>query len=161
MREKMKGQTSELLEILILVGGSLILILISYFLFTNTSSQTTSLTVEENQFERITNSVTEFFYVRYPLIEKNLAQMLADSIDSGQPVVFYGERYGSLDVEKIITEHFNSIFGDRWHLETVHKSKKVDYGFNIPQNVRIRTFIIKLPMPGMGGDVLDVKLSQW
>jgi hypothetical protein len=112
----MKAQTLELMEILAMVVGISILIILSYFLSSRSIEVSSSAVVEESQYERVMKFVTNFFYSRIPEIDKTIAQLLADRILSESEVVYYGERYGGLNVTKLIYDYFGQYFGDRWNL---------------------------------------------
>lgn len=157
----MKGTTSELLEILILSVGATLLILISYFLFTSGTQQPTTLATEQQQYDRITDSVSNFFYTRIPKIEKTFAQMLGDIASTKTTSVYYGEKYGGINVSQIVYEYFDAQFDSQWHLFFTVKDKNFDFGYEIPTNRRTRTFIMKLPIPSFIGEVIDVKFTQW
>ncbi|MDI6825847.1 MAG: hypothetical protein QMD36_01470 [Candidatus Aenigmarchaeota archaeon] len=124
----------------------------------------TQIIVEEKKYNSILNDVTGFFYNKIPIIDKNLAQALGDFIRWGEDShVLYGKYYGGLNVKEIIETYFNSTFEDRWHLETSYNGTKFDFGFKIPENMRLRTFIIKLPVPKTltDGEVINVAFTQW
>jgi len=154
----------ELLEILTVVIGVSILLVLSYYFFTSSREKSMQVITEEKEFNRLTNDITGFFYNRIPVIDKNLAQVLGDYLRWGENSnVFYGKYYGILNAKEIIEIYFNSTFENKWHLETSYNGEKFEFGFETPENMRLRTFIIKLPIPKSltDGEVLDVKFTQW
>ena len=115
----------ELMEILILVVGLSILLILSYYLFSQASSASSTILFEETQYEKITSFTSNFFYTRIPGIDKTISQLLADRIVSDNDVVYYGEQYGGLNVTKIIHDYFNSYFSNRWNLSISVNAKIV------------------------------------
>lgn len=159
-----KGQSRELIELLTLVIGITVLLIISYYFLTSSRERNMRITVEEKEFNRILDDVTGFFYNRIPVIDKNLAQVLGDCLRwCDKSYILYGKYYGGLNVKEVVEIYFNSSFGERWHLETFYNNTKFDFGYKIPSNIRLRTFIIKLPVPKAltDGEVVDVKFTQW
>ena len=78
----MKGQTKEIMEIVILVVGVSVLLTMSYFFLTSNVPQTKTLLVEQQQYERVSDAVKNLFYARIPVIEKTYAQLLGDMIEN-------------------------------------------------------------------------------
>ena len=66
-------------------------------------------------------------------------------------------------LKEFVENHFNSTFNQNWHLETSYKDKRTEFGFRIPEGTRIRTFMIRLPIPKAltDGEVINVEFTQW
>lgn len=160
----MKGQTTELVEILILVVGVTILSILSHHFLISSTEGNVQEVMEAKEFNRVMDEMIVFFYEKIPMLDKNMAQILGDYLRwSEASYVFYGKYHGSLNVKEFIEHHFNSTFGQNWNLETSYKNKKVEFGFNVREGVRTRTFIIRLPVPKAltDGEVINVKFTQW
>jgi len=109
---------------MILIVGIFLLIFLSYFLFTSTSSQSTSLIVTQHEYEKVTDVVRNFLYTRIPNLEKNYGQLLGDMVvNGGEDVVDYGERYGGINVTKIIYEYFDNYYPQRWMLNLTARTE--------------------------------------
>jgi sugar lactone lactonase YvrE len=143
----MKAQTLELMEILIIVVGISILILLSYLLFSRSMEASSSATVEESQYVRVMKFVSNFFYSRIPEIDKTMAQLLADRILSDTEIVFYGERYGGLNVTKITYDYFGQYFDERWNL-------------TISTEVKIKNSVLWIPNSGNGNSISKVNTKD-
>lgn len=139
----MKGQSTELIELLILIVGASVLILISYFLFSAKFPQISSSIAERHKYEMVTDVTKNFLYTRIPEIDKTYGQMLGDMIvNGGEDIVEYGERYGGINVTKIVYEYFDKYFPERWSL-------------NISARVQI-THILWIPNSGAGNSVSKI-----
>jgi hypothetical protein len=112
-----KGQTSELIELLILVVGVSILLLISYYLFTTKTPKIAAVVSELHKYERITDAVNEFYYTKISGTDRTLAQLIADRVASGKNPVTYGKGFGNIDVDNQTIKFFDSYFGKNWRLE--------------------------------------------
>lgn len=143
----MKGQTMELTELLILVAGSAILIIMSYFLFSAKTPQTTALLLRQHNYERVTEAVKNFLYTRIPGFDKTYGQLLADMIiNGGEDVVDYGERYGGVNVTKVVYDYFDNYFPGRWSL-------------NFSAKVEV-THVLWIPNSGYGNSVSKISISD-
>jgi hypothetical protein len=154
----------ELMEILILVVGITVILTISYYFFTSSAESQAQMILEEKEFNRVMDEVVVFFYEKIPIIDKNLAQVLGDYLRWGEnSYILYGKYYGILNVKEFVENHFNSTFDQNWHLETSYKGNKTEFGFNKPEKTRLRTFIIRLPIPKAltDGEVINVEFTQW
>ena len=157
----MKGQTKEIMEIVILVIGVSVLLTMSYFFLTINAPQTGSLLVEQQQYERVTDAIKNLFYSRIPVIEKTYAQLLGDMIENdGYEMVDYGYDYGSVNVTDAIYSYFKSNFEERWHFR-IFNGEDYNFGYDVPLNKRIRTFRMRLPIPSFSGEVVKIEFKQW
>ena len=157
----MKGQTKEIMEIVILVIGVSVLLTMSYFFLTSNIPQTRTLLVEQQEYERVTEVVKNLFYARIPVVEKTYAQLLGDMIvNDGYEMVDYSYDYGSVNVTKIIYSYFEPYFEENWHFK-VFNEKEYSFGYYIPLSKRIRTFRMKLPIPSFSGEVMEIEFKQW
>lgn len=113
----MKGQSKEIIELLILVVGIIVALLIYYFFFVRTQSSVSSLETEQHEFERVGDTVKDFFYTKVPGFDKTYGQLLSDMIIAeGKDVVDYGQRYGGINVTKVVYEYFDSYFPKKWRV---------------------------------------------
>jgi len=157
----MKGQTKEMMEIVILVIGVSVLIAMSYFFLTSNIPQTRTLLVEQQEYERVTEVVKNLFYARIPVVEKTYAQFLGDMVvNDGYEIVDYGYDYGSVNVTKMVHSYFESYFEENWHFK-VFNGNEYDFGYDVPLNKRIRTFRMKFPVPSFSGEVMEIEFKQW
>ena len=158
----MKGQTKEIMDFVIIVVGVSIMLVMSYFLFGAKTPQITSISIEQHQYARTLDTVTNIFYTRIPGIDKVLAQMLGDLVLSEDDyIVDYGDRYGGINVTKIVYENFDAYFDKNWNLKISHIDRKLEFGYNVPIRKRIRTFIIKLPLPSFEGEIINAEFKNW
>jgi len=94
-------------------------------------------------------------------MNKTYAQLLGDLvITDGKDIVDYGYGYGSVNVTEIIYEYFDSYYGEDWYFK-VFNEKNYDFGYEVPLNVRIRTFSMKFPLPSHGGEVMRIEFKNW
>lgn len=154
----------ELIEILILIVSIIILLTISHNFIISSAESNVQMAVEEKEFNRMMDEVIVFFYEKIPILDKNIAQILGDYLRWGEnSYIFYGKNYGVLNVKQFIENHFNSTFGQNWNIEASYQGKKIEFGFSIPEKIRTRTFMIRLPIPKAltDGEVINVKFTQW
>lgn len=156
----MKGQTKEMMEIVILIIGVSVLITTSYFFLTSDVPQTRTLLIEEQEYERVTDAVKNLFYARIPVIEKTYAQLLGDMVVNEYEIVDYGYDYGSVNVNETIHSYFESYFEENWHFK-VFNGKEYNFGYEVPMDKRIRTFRMKFPVPSFEGEVMEIEFKQW
>jgi hypothetical protein len=114
---RLKGQASELMEILILVIGVSVLLMISYFLFTSRTPRISDILVESYKYSKITDVANEFYYTKIFGTEKTLSQLLGDRIAAGKNPVIYGKDWGNIDVDNQTFKFFSSYFGSNWRLQ--------------------------------------------
>jgi len=163
----MKGQTKEIMDFVIVVVGLSIMLIMSYFLFGAKTPQITSISIEQHQYARTLDTVTNIFYTRIPGVDKVLAQMIGDLVlaknDENNDIVDYGDRYGGINVTKIVYENFDAYFDKNWNLKMSYEDKKLEFGYSTPisKKTRIRTFIIKLPIPSFEGEIINAEFKNW
>jgi hypothetical protein len=152
-----KAQTMELLELLILVVGIVIILSISYFIFTARSPNLFWSTVEQHKYERITDVANEFYYSKISGTEKTLAQLLGDRIAGRNPVT-YGIGFGNIDVDNLAIQLFNSYFDKNWKFE----ARGLILGHEIPKDIsRVQTFEMPIPVPSIKNEVWNGYLYVW
>jgi hypothetical protein len=157
----MKGQSMEMVELVVIVIGSSILIVSSYFFFTGRVPEEAELSTEQHMYEILAEDVKNFFYTKIPTIDKTYAQMLGDMIaNDANDTVYYGDRYGGINVTKIIYEYFDSYFEKNWHLK-VYDTKGYNFGYEVPSQIRVRTFLVRYPVPSYAGEVIEFELKEW
>lgn len=85
--------------------------------------------------------------------------MLGDMVvNDAVDFVDYG--YGSINVTEIIYGYFDSYYGEDWYFR-VFNEKNYDFGYEVPLNVRIRTFSMKFPLPSYEGKVIRIEFKNW
>ncbi|MEM5829297.1 MAG: hypothetical protein QW040_00385 [Candidatus Aenigmatarchaeota archaeon] len=120
----MKAQTTELMDLLILVVGVSILFFITYFFSSSRSQESMAMVSAQYQYERVVEAVRNFFYIKIPKFDKTYGQMLGDMIvNGGEDIVNYGEKYGGINVTKLIYEYFDFHFQDKWNLNLTAKTE--------------------------------------
>lgn len=112
----MKGQTNEIMNIVILSVFAIVLFILSYFI--TSSSQKTSLNILEKQYKYDIgkNSIYGFYYNRITGTETSYVMLLGYRELNGNPI-FLGEFYPFIDVDEMITQYFTKYFGDNWYFE--------------------------------------------
>ncbi|MEM5870321.1 MAG: hypothetical protein QXR09_04130 [Candidatus Aenigmatarchaeota archaeon] len=143
----MKGQTIELIEMLMIIVGISILLILFYFSYYRTSLPQEEILTEEIQYERITNFVVNFFYSRIPGIDKTVSQIFSDRLLSDSDIVYYGERYGAVNFSQIIYDYFDSYFDKRWNL-SIHVLGEV------------RNSVLWIPNSGNGNSISKVNTEN-
>lgn len=163
-----KGQAKELMEILILVVGVVILLSISYFLFTAFSPQISSTWVNYHQYERASDATITFYYSKVSGTERTLAQLLGDRIYNDQNPVSYGSGFGTVDVDQLTSQFFNYYFEDKWRFEIkftsapTAKSTGMVLGNSIsPNATQVQTFEFLLPIPSTKNEMWRGYLYVW
>lgn len=157
----MKAQTSELIDILILVVGVSVLLVISNFIMIHIPGIGRER-VNLRRYERLSSLVDVIFFSKLPFIEKTLAQLIGDSIEAESDLVYYGEAYHSVNVTEIVEDVLNFYFNEYWHLEiTSNEGKKlVDLGYDI-KTEELTTFNFPMPIPSNVGETVEVSLYVW
>jgi MFS superfamily sulfate permease-like transporter len=157
----LKGQTREMLNLLTLIVGISIAIVLSYFLFFSKIPQTKSLAIEYNQYYRTLEFSRNIFYIRIPGIDKVLAQLIGDMIVNKNEIVDYGNEYGKINVTKIIYDIFDFYFDKNWNFKVSYEEKDFAFGYRVPNEKRVRSYPIKLPLPSFEGEIINVEFRQW
>ena len=166
-----KGQTLELMELLILVVGTVVLISVFYFLSIIAIPSSSDILAQYHQYERVTDAVNAFYYSKISGTEKTLAQMVGDRVVSENPVS-YGKAVGTIDVDKLVMNFFNSYFEKNWRLEirvtykvnilspdTSKGTKDISWGQKIPSSIKKTDtyyIIILTPTDDLAGGYLYV-----
>jgi len=145
---KSKGQTSELLELLILTVGVSIALILSYFLFTTRTPKLSSILAESHQYDRLTDITNEFYYAKIAGTERTLSQLLADRIAAGENPVFYGKDWGNVDVDNQTTQFFNTYFDKNWRF-SIKPPDELSVGIITSQSSTLQSSIneIKQTLP--------------
>ena len=166
-----KGQTKEIMEFMILVVGVVVLMSISYVLFTNFTPKLIDIFTRYHQFERITDLSITFYYAKVNGTERTLAQLVGDRIVNDNPVD-YGPGFGTVDVDSLVKNFFDSYFENKWRLEigvvkmgvlsTPTTSIKFTAGYDIPNEIkRLQVFELLSPIPSEKSEVLRGYLYVW
>lgn len=163
-----KGQAKELMELVILVVGVVVLLSISYFLFTTFSPQTSSIWVKYHQYERVSDATITFYYSKVSGTERTLAQLLGDRIYNNQNPISYGPGFGTVDVDQLVSQFFTYYFEDRWRFEikfaslVTTKTGGMNLGYSIPSSaIQVQTFEFLLPIPSAKNEIWRGYLYVW
>lgn len=114
----------ELMDLLILVVGISILVFISYFFFSSRTQQSVSMVSTQHEYERVVEATRNFLYTKIPKFDKTYGQLLGDMIvNGGEDVVDYGDKYGGINVTKLVYDYFDSHFQDRWNLNLTARTE--------------------------------------
>jgi hypothetical protein len=167
-----KGQSMELMEILIAVTGVCVLLIISYFLFGSRGSFLSEVVTESNKYDKMTDVVNEFYTSKIAGTQRTLSQLLADRIIAKNPVI-YGKKFGNIDVDNQTAQFFNSYFGKNWRFEVKSvvydvnatnqsSSEAINLGYRIPNNIRrLQTFEVLIPVPTIENEIWKGYLYVW
>jgi hypothetical protein len=109
-----KGQSSELIELLILIVGVSIALIISYFFFATGTPKVSNILIESHKYDRLTDITNEFYYTKIAGTERTLSQLLGDRIASGKNPVLYGKDWGNIDVDNLTVQFFDTYFNKKW-----------------------------------------------
>jgi len=162
----MKGQTMELINILLLVVSVSILLVISYFFSLRTSSIERGK-VSLQQYKRLEAVVNEIFYSDVPLIEKTPAQLIGDAIHNRsdslyyKELVYYGKARKSVNVTDIISDLMDSHFNN-WKIEIYDKNRKlVEFEHYTIEEKNVITYNLPIPIPSYLGETVNVRIKVW
>lgn len=150
-----------MLNLLTLVVGVSIIVVLSFFLFFTKAPQVKILVVEQHQYGRLSEFSKNIFYIKIPGIDKVLTQLIGDMIINKNEIVDYGNEHGSINVTKIIYDIFDFYFGKNWNFKVSYEGKDFIFGYKIPNEKRIRSYLIKLPLPSFEGEIINVEFKQW
>jgi hypothetical protein len=152
-----KGQL-ELLELTILIVAMSIMLIISYFMFTTKTPKLKSLVAEEHLYSRLGDVLTSFYTTKISGTKRTLAQLLADRIATNSENVDYGLETGVINVDKQVTEFFDTYLDKKWNLT----NRKISLGHEIPKNVERKiSYVIVLPLPSLSSEVIILNLNTW
>jgi hypothetical protein len=160
----MKGQTKELIELLILAIGLVIALMISNFFLVSLKSTISESFVDVFNYERIGNVVNAFYLSKVSGTGRTLSQLLGDRIATEANPVIYGDYFGNIDVDNQTIQFFDSYFGKQhWQLKTkLPSGKEFILGYEILINIRrVQTFEILIPIPSLENKIWKVDLSVW
>ena len=153
-----KGQF-ELLELTILITAISVMLAISYFMFTAKTPKLQRLVTEEHLYSRLGYTVTSLYNTQISGTERTLAQLLADRIVTNSGSIDYGEEVGIIDVDKQLTEFFDTYLDKKWNLT----HEELSLGHEIPNNIKRKiTYPIVLPIPSiLYSEVVVVYIYTW
>ncbi|OGI15086.1 hypothetical protein A3K63_03835 [Candidatus Micrarchaeota archaeon RBG_16_49_10] len=158
----MKGQSSELLNIAILVISTVIVILLTHFLFTKTGVSLRQNLVTESRYEEVIDLTTTFYNAKIAGTRRSLAQLTGDRIVLEIPDVPYGKVGGTIDVDQQLTDFFSTYFGERWALVyDGDKYESFEVGYKIPTLGNKVTYIVLVPLPNIGKQIAELSLYAW
>ena len=153
-----KGQF-ELLELTILVVGISIMLIISYFMFTERTPKLERLVTEEYSYSRLGDIVTALYNTKLSGTERTLTQLLADRIVTNSSSVDYGEKVGIINIDKQATEFFDAYLDEKWNLT----DSEMSLGYKIPSGIKRKiTYQIVLPKPSiLYSEIVILNLCTW
>jgi hypothetical protein len=140
-----KGQSSELIDILVIV----IVVTVAAFVLAREiifgSSNLTSIYLKRTNFEKIEDATIQIYNSKISGTDKTLAQMLIDRVVTNDTPVSYGLGFGNIDVDKQLERFFFYYFGNDWFLEV--PSAKYTLGNPNVDKKQVITYVINLPYP--------------
>jgi len=153
-----KGQF-ELIELTMFVVAISIMLIISYFMFTSRTPKLSRLVTEEYTYSRLGDVVTALYNAKVSGTERTLAQMLADRVNSNSGNIDYGWEVGIINVDKQVTEFFDSYLGEKWNLT----DDQFSLGYAIPKDINRKiTYQIVLPIPSvLYSKIVILNLNTW
>lgn len=153
MKAMRKAQTSELMNLMMLVAGVSVLFIITYFLMSTPRKTSERLLIELHNYDRLLSAVDEFYYSKVSGAEVTLPQLLADRVVLDTNPVSYGAGFPSMDVDMMTTQFFDSYFKNKWFLNI--PSKAFTLGHKIPESAkRVQTFEFLLPIPSYKSEII-------
>jgi competence protein ComGC len=156
-----KGQF-ELIELTMLVVAISIMLIISYFMLTTRTSKIKGLVTEEHIYTSLGDTVISFYNTKISGTKRTLAQLLADRIVGNSENIYYGEGVGIINVDKQVTEFFDSYLDEKWNLTSVTLTNQLSFGHEIPKDVNRKiTYQIIVPRPSLSSDVVILNLDTW
>ena len=158
----MKGQTSDLINIAILIISVLVVLLLSYFLFSKTGVSLRQNIVTESRYETVIDMTTAFHNAKVSGTDRSLAQLAADRIVLENPKVTYGVYFGAINVDAQLEDFFTSYFGDKWALVfNDDRYEGFKLGYPIPKLKDKVVYNILVPLPNIGKEIVELNLYTW
>ncbi|MEM5777491.1 MAG: hypothetical protein QXJ06_03505 [Candidatus Aenigmatarchaeota archaeon] len=151
----MKGQTNEIVNLVILIVVITVLFLLSYFITTSPQRSTQSLLEKEYKYNLGKNALYGFYYTKIPGVEVSYATLIGYRKINGNPV-YFGEFYPYVDVDEMITEYFTQYFGNNWYFEM----KDFNLGNKRPSS-GFQSIEVLIPMPSQNNIVERGYLYVW
>jgi len=124
----MKGQTSEIINLTVLIIIISVIFLISYFITSKPQRETEEILLKRTKYSVISDAVINFYYSKPLGVDVSYSQLLGYRIMVNQNPVYFGEFYPYVDVDGMITEFFKKYFGDDWYLEITFRGEVIKYG---------------------------------
>ena len=157
----MKGQSSEIMNIVILIISVSIILVLSYFLFSKTGTSLKKNIVTESRYETAIDLSIAFYNAKVAGTHRSLAQLTGDSISLKSPKVPYGIGFGLVNVEDQLVDFFNTYLGEKWALVYEGDGYSFNLGHDIPTIKDKVTYIILVPLPTSGKDIAELTLYTW
>jgi len=153
-----KGQSTELMELMILVVSLSIMLIISYFIFTSKTPKIEGLETEEHIYTRLGDVVISFYNTKISGTKRTLAQLLADRIVAKSGNIDYGEGVGVINVDKQVTEFFDIYLDKKWNLS----NNQLSLGHEVSNNIKRKiSYTIMLPIPSSSSEIVTLNLYTW
>jgi len=157
-----KGQSMELVELTVLVVAISIMLIISYFMLTTRTPEIKGLVTEEHIYTSLGDTVISFYNTKISGTKRTLAQLLADRITGNSENIYYGEGVGIINVDKQVTEFFDSYLDEKWNLTSETLTHQLSFGHETPKDINRKiTYKIIIPRPSLSSDVIILNLDTW
>jgi hypothetical protein len=157
----MKGQSSEIMNIVILVVSMIVVLTLSYFLFSKTGTSLKQNLITESRYETVIDLSIAFYNAKVAGTHRSLAQLTGDSISLKSPKVPYGIGFGLINVENQLKNFFDTYLGENWALIYRGADYGFEVGYEIPKIKSKVTYNILVPLPTSGRDVAELTLYMW
>ncbi|MCS7135224.1 MAG: hypothetical protein N3E38_02820 [Candidatus Aenigmarchaeota archaeon] len=151
----MKGQTSEIINLIILVVIVLVVFLISYFMISSPQKSTQKLIEAHSRYEAAKKAVYGFYYTKVPGVSTSYVVLLGYRLVNGNPV-YFGDYYPFVDCDKMVTQYFSEYFGNSWGFEV----RDIYLGFKKPSE-GYQAIEILIPLPSQNNKVEKGYLYVW
>jgi len=127
-----------------------------FFAIQKSKIETKKTLLFEKWFDIISNTGNYMYYFYVPGTERPLVILLSDLISFGsEGRVYYGWKYGEIDVDEIVKNYLKKSLGDNWLLV----ANKVSYGRNLKcDNTLVYDMLI--PIPSYTGGVVHAKIYK-
>jgi len=156
-----KGQF-ELIELTMLVVAISIMLIISYFMLTTRTPEIKGLVTEEHIYTSLGDTVISFYNTKISGTKRTMIQLLADRIVGNSENIYYGEGVGIINVDRQVTEFFDSYLDEKWNLTSETLTHQLSFGHEIPKDINRKiTYKIIVPKPSLSSDVVILNLCTW
>ncbi|MEM2175340.1 MAG: hypothetical protein QXI58_06940 [Candidatus Micrarchaeia archaeon] len=151
----MKGQTNEIINLVILVVIVLVLFILSYFLTSRPQRSTAQLIEMQSKYDAAKKAVLGFYYTKVTGVEVSYVTLLGYRLINGNPF-YFGEYYPYVDCDKMVEEYFTEHFANNWGFEL----KDIYLGYKKPSS-NYQTIEILIPVPSQNNRIERGYLYVW
>ncbi len=141
----MRGQL-EFIELIIMVTGIMLLVILSYNIYTGKVLEVSYVISEHHQSRIVRNVCENLPNLMLPLTNRTLGQVFGDAIISGSYKKGYGKGTFLLDIEYILNQSMNEYLGNRsW--QVVFPDGKT-FGYEPEEDFKTCVIFQPTPEPG-------------